>query len=99
MNVELVSSSAALEELCARIAAAPRIALDTEFHTEKHFTPKLMVVQVAFDDAARANDARKISPASARWRKTLKPVVTERLLWGPVRARPLPQASVRRWTG
>ncbi len=56
MNVDLVSDSATLEALCARIADAPRIALDTEFHTEKHFTPKLMVVQVAFDDAVAIVD-------------------------------------------
>lgn len=50
MNVTLVDDLAALEALCRRIAAAPRIALDTEFHTERHFTPHLMVVQIAFDD-------------------------------------------------
>ena len=56
MNVDLIADSAALAALCARIAAAPRIGLDTEFHTEKHFTPKLMVVQVAFDDAVAIVD-------------------------------------------
>ena len=56
MNVELVTEPSALTALCERIAAAPRIALDTEFHTEKHFTPKLMVVQVAFDDAVAIVD-------------------------------------------
>jgi ribonuclease D len=49
VNVDLVADPAALAILCERIATAPRIALDTEFHTEKHFTPKLMVVQVAFE--------------------------------------------------
>ncbi len=56
MNVDLVADPAALQALCARIASAPRIGLDTEFHTEKHFTPKLMVVQVAFDDAVAIVD-------------------------------------------
>jgi ribonuclease D len=56
LNVDLISEPAALTALCERIAAAPRIALDTEFHTEKHFTPKLMVVQVAFDDAVAIVD-------------------------------------------
>ncbi len=56
MNVELVADPAALAALCARITAAPRIAIDTEFHTEKHFTPKLMVVQIAFDDAVAIVD-------------------------------------------
>jgi ribonuclease D len=49
MNVRLVADPAALAELCAQIAAADRVALDTEFHTEKHFTPRLMVVQIAFE--------------------------------------------------
>jgi len=56
VNVELVDTPASLAALCARIATAPRIALDTEFHTEKHFTPKLMVVQIAFDDAVAIVD-------------------------------------------
>jgi ribonuclease D len=56
MNVELIGDPASLAALCDRIAAAPRIALDTEFHTEKHFTPKLMVVQIAFDDAVAIVD-------------------------------------------
>jgi ribonuclease D len=56
LNVDLITEPAALSALCERIAAAPRIALDTEFHTEKHFTPKLMVVQVAFDDAVAIVD-------------------------------------------
>jgi ribonuclease D len=56
VNVELVADAVALAALCERIAAAPRIALDTEFHTEKHFTPKLMVVQIAFDDAVAIVD-------------------------------------------
>ena len=56
MKVDLVADPAALEALCGRIVAAPRIGLDTEFHTEKHFTPKLMVVQVAFEDAVAIVD-------------------------------------------
>jgi ribonuclease D len=56
VNVDLIADPAALAALCERIVAAPRIALDTEFHTEKHFTPKLMVVQVAFDDAVAIVD-------------------------------------------
>jgi ribonuclease D len=56
VNVDLVTDPTALAALCARIEAAPRIGLDTEFHTEKHFTPKLMVVQVAFDDAVAIVD-------------------------------------------
>ena len=56
MTVDLVADAPALAALCERIVAAPRIGLDTEFHTEKHFTPKLMVVQVAFDDGVAIVD-------------------------------------------
>ena len=56
VNIELVTDAGALAALCERIAVAPRIGLDTEFHTEKHFTPKLMVVQLAFDDAVAIVD-------------------------------------------
>src|SRR6202041_24648 len=42
-------------------SSVPRIGLDTEFHTEKHFTPKLMVVQVAFDDAVAIVDPLALS--------------------------------------
>ena len=56
MNTEIVADAAALAALCSRITDAPRIALDTEFHTEKHFTPKLMVVQIAFEDAVAIVD-------------------------------------------
>lgn len=50
MNVRLIEDPAALENVSESIAAAPRVALDTEFHTEKQFTPRLMVVQIAFAD-------------------------------------------------
>jgi ribonuclease D len=61
VNVELIADPAALAGLCVRIAAAPRIALDTEFHTEKHFTPKLMVVQIGFDDMVAIVDPLAIA--------------------------------------
>ena len=68
MNVRLVADPAALAGLCEQIVAAPRIALDTEFHTEKHFTPRLMVVQVAFDDEVAIVDPlalRDLRPLAA----------------------------------
>lgn len=64
MNVDLVADPTALAALCARIRTAPRIGLDTEFHTEKHFTPKLMVVQVAFDDAVAIVDPLALTDLS-----------------------------------
>ena len=61
MKVDVVADPQALAALCERIVGAPRIGLDTEFHTEKHFTPKLMVVQVAFDDAVAIVDPLAIA--------------------------------------
>lgn len=51
-NVQTVASVQTLEALCARVRQAPRVALDTEFHTERSYSPRLMVVQLAFDDGA-----------------------------------------------
>ncbi len=51
-NVETVETNDTLARLCARIRQAPRVALDTEFHTERTYSPRLMVVQLAFDDGA-----------------------------------------------
>lgn len=54
--VTLVDTPEALAQTCARIAQAPRVALDTEFHTEKSYTPHLMVVQLLFDDGVALVD-------------------------------------------
>ena len=56
MNVALVETPAGLAEVCARIARADRVGLDTEFHTEKSYTPHLMVVQLLFDDGVALVD-------------------------------------------
>jgi ribonuclease D len=55
-TVDLVDTPDALAALCERIARAPRIGLDTEFHTEKSYTPHLMVVQLLFDDGVALVD-------------------------------------------
>ncbi|HEV2261638.1 MAG TPA: HRDC domain-containing protein [Candidatus Rubrimentiphilum sp.] len=49
-NVDIVDTPAALEALCERVARASRVGLDTEFHNERSYTPRLMVVQLAFED-------------------------------------------------
>ncbi|MBV8116848.1 MAG: ribonuclease D [Candidatus Eremiobacteraeota bacterium] len=51
-NVETIDNRGSLDSLCARVRQASRVALDTEFHTERTYTPRLMVVQLAFDDGA-----------------------------------------------
>lgn len=57
----IVSDAAALDELCARVRAAARIGLDTEFHAERTYAPRLMVVQLAFDDGAAIVDPVALS--------------------------------------
>ncbi len=53
----IVEDRAALEQLCARVRDAARVGLDTEFHAERTYSPRLMVVQLAFDDGATIVDA------------------------------------------
>jgi ribonuclease D len=52
VNTEIVASYDALPALCERVAAASRVGLDTEFHAERTYAPRLMVVQLAFEDGA-----------------------------------------------
>lgn len=50
----LVQDERALAELCDRIGGSERVALDTEFHGERHYHPRLMLVQVLPDDGVPA---------------------------------------------
>lgn len=54
--VTIVDTPEALAETCERIARAARVGIDTEFHTEKSYTPHLMVVQLLFDDGVAIVD-------------------------------------------
>jgi ribonuclease D len=56
LAVTVVDTPAGLAEVCERIARAPRVGIDTEFHTEKSYTPHLMVVQLLFDDGVAIVD-------------------------------------------
>ena len=56
MTPILVDNAQALTAICERVARAPRIGIDTEFHTEKSYTPHLMVVQLLFEDAVALVD-------------------------------------------
>jgi ribonuclease D len=53
---QIVADSIAFDRLCARVADADRVGLDTEFHAERTYSPRLMVVQLAFDDGAAIVD-------------------------------------------
>jgi ribonuclease D len=52
----IVADARALDHVCARVADAARVGLDTEFHAERTYSPRLMVVQIAFDDGAAIVD-------------------------------------------
>jgi ribonuclease D len=49
-NVQTVDTPQALEALCDRVANSARVGIDTEFHNERSYTARLMVVQIAFED-------------------------------------------------
>lgn len=57
MTASIVADYSALESICARVRGAARVAIDTEFHAERTYSPRLMVVQLAFDDGAAIVDA------------------------------------------
>jgi ribonuclease D len=57
----MIDDPTGLRALCERIAHSSHVALDTEFHTERTYAPRLMVVQVAFDDGAAIVDPLAVS--------------------------------------
>lgn len=60
MNVVLIEDPAALAALCDRIGAVERIALDTEFHNEKSYAARLMVVQLVVGNEVAIVDALRV---------------------------------------
>jgi ribonuclease D len=60
LTVTTVADQSALERVCARITAAPRVAVDTEFHTERSYFAHLMVIQLAFEDEVAIIDCLAI---------------------------------------
>ena len=55
---ELVTTTEALEELCARWSKSPFIAVDTEFMRENTYWPDLCLIQVADEHEAAAIDPK-----------------------------------------
>ncbi len=49
-NMDLIKTNEELAEACARLAAAPFVAVDTEFMREQTFWPKLCLIQMATGD-------------------------------------------------
>lgn len=64
----MVTTPAELQALCDRVRAAQRVGIDTEFHNERTYTARLMVVQLAFEDGYAILDplaVPDISPLAA----------------------------------
>lgn len=61
MSVSLIEDAPALEALCTRIAAVERVALDTEFHNEKSYAARLMVVQLVVGDEVAIVDPLRVA--------------------------------------
>jgi ribonuclease D len=60
LNVEPIENPAALAALCERIAAVDRVALDTEFHNERSYAARLMVVQLVVGDEVALVDPLRL---------------------------------------
>jgi len=52
----IANDARSFEMLCDRVRSAERVAIDTEFHAERTYAPRLMVAQLAFDDGAAIVD-------------------------------------------
>jgi len=60
VNVDLIEDSQSLAAFCAHLATVERVALDTEFHNEKSYSAKLMVVQLVAGDRVAIVDPLKV---------------------------------------
>jgi len=60
VNVELIEDAAGLAAYCAHLATVERVALDTEFHNERSYAARLMVVQVVAGDRVAIVDPLKV---------------------------------------
>lgn len=60
-QIAMIESADALDALCERIRHADRVAIDTEFHAERTYSPRLMVVQVALENEVAIVDPLAIA--------------------------------------
>lgn len=63
MTTTLVQDRPALDALCGRLAAAPWLALDTEFMRERTYFARLCLIQVATPDVIACVDPLAVDPA------------------------------------
>ncbi len=59
-RVPVIESGAELQALCDRVASSQRVAIDTEFHAERSYAARLMVVQLAFEDGVAIVDPKAV---------------------------------------
>ena len=64
MPVSMITTGAQLRELCERVRASQRVGMDTEFHNERSYTARLMVIQLAFEDGSAIVDPLTIDDLS-----------------------------------
>lgn len=60
----LINTREALENLCQQMSSCQRIAVDTEFVTERTYVPRLELVQLASDDLAAVVDFPAVGDAT-----------------------------------
>ena len=58
----MVTDSAGLEALVARMAGEPYYGFDTEFHTERTYVPDLALIQIAWRDEVALVDPLAVDP-------------------------------------
>ena len=66
MSYRWIDDPAELDDLIDVVAAQPRYALDTEFHREKTYFPRLALVQLAWADGLVLIDPQALDPAPLR---------------------------------
>jgi ribonuclease D len=58
----MVTTSADLDSLCSEISGEPYYAIDTEFHTERTYYPKLALIQLGWADKVALVDPLTVDP-------------------------------------
>ena len=59
-DTHLIETPSQLEQLCGQLANAPWLALDTEFHRERTYHPRLCLIQVATPELSACIDAIRL---------------------------------------
>src|SRR5690554_5505698 len=67
LKFETITTPAELNELCARLAAKPVIAFDTEFVSEDRYRPQLCLIQVAAGDILAVIDPLRVPQTEPFW--------------------------------